>query len=142
ILFAQTVQGRTVHLGGAADAIVHARLERLAVLVVPGVFGYITVLDEHLFGVPVLRFARHPAAAFEQQDLLAGRCQVISQRAAAGAAANDDDIVGSRHGLLLLHGWRNEALAGSCTGRMESSLFLPTKNSTAAAITKTPVVMA
>jgi hypothetical protein len=36
-------------------------------------------IDEHLFGVPVLSLARHPAAEFEQQDLLARRGQVVAR---------------------------------------------------------------
>jgi hypothetical protein len=36
-------------------------------------------IDEHLFGVPVLRLARHPAAEFEQQELLTRRRQVVAR---------------------------------------------------------------
>jgi hypothetical protein len=36
-------------------------------------------IDQHLFGVPIFRLARHPAAEFEQQDLLARRRQVVAR---------------------------------------------------------------
>ena len=93
ILFAQAVQRRAIHLGGAAHEVVDAGLKGLAVLVTPSVAGDIAVLDEHLFGAPVLGFALQPVAALEQQDALARRSQVTGQRAAAGAAADDDDVI-------------------------------------------------
>jgi hypothetical protein len=36
-------------------------------------------IDRHLFGVPIFRLARYPAAEFEQQDLLARRRQVAAR---------------------------------------------------------------
>jgi hypothetical protein len=36
-------------------------------------------MDRHLFGVPIFRLARYPAAEFEQQDLLAIRRQVVAR---------------------------------------------------------------
>ena len=93
VLLAQAVQRGAVELRGAADAVVHLRLERLAVLVVPGVRRHVAVVDEHVVGLPVLRLARQPVAALEQQDALARRGEVADERAAAGAAADDDDVV-------------------------------------------------
>src|SRR5262249_495046 len=90
ILLAQSVESRTGHLRGAAYEVMHSRLEGLAVLVVPDVGGDVTVVDEHLLRTPVLRLPRHPAAAFEQQDLLAGRRQMVGQGATTRTAANDD----------------------------------------------------
>src|SRR5262249_36830963 len=104
ILLAQTVQGGAIHLRGAAHEVMHPGLEGFAVLVVPGVLGNVTVLDEHFLGVPVLGLARHPAAALEQQDLLAGRRQVVGRGAAARAAADDDHVVGRGHRLLSFMG--------------------------------------
>ena len=43
--------------------------------------------------LPVLDLARDVVAALEQQDALAGRRQLVGERAAAGAAADDDDVV-------------------------------------------------
>ena len=93
VLFAQTVQRRAVELRRAADAVVHLRLEGLAVAVVPGVRRDVAVLDEHVRGGPVLRLARQPVAALEQQDPLARGSQMPRERAAARAAADDDHVV-------------------------------------------------
>ena len=58
VLRAQAVQRGAVELRGAADEVVHLRLERLAVAVVPGVRGHVAVVDEHVVRLPVLRLAR------------------------------------------------------------------------------------
>ncbi len=94
---AQAVERSAVHLGGAADEVVDAGLEGLAVPVVPRLRGDVAVLHEDLFGHPVLRLARQPPAALEEQDAFAGRGQVTSQSAAAGAASDDDHVVGGAH---------------------------------------------
>ena len=76
ILFAQTVEGRAVKLGRAADEVVHAGLESLAVLVAPGVLRCVAVCDEDFRGGPVFRLAREPAAALEDEDAFSGGSQV------------------------------------------------------------------
>src|SRR5262249_5455099 len=96
VLLTQPIERCTVHLGGAADVVVDARLKGLAVLVNPRILRDVSVFDENGFGVPVLLFARQPAAAFEEEDALARRGQVVRQGPAAGPAADDDDVV-SRH---------------------------------------------
>ena len=53
VLLPQPEQRRAVHLGGAADEIMHAGLKRLVVLVIPGVFGDVAVLYEDFRGVPI-----------------------------------------------------------------------------------------
>ena len=93
VLRPQAVEGRPVHLGRPADRVVDARLERLVLLVVPGLLGHVAVVDEDLFRVPVLGLARQPVASFEDQDPLPGRGEVTRQRAASGSAADDDDVV-------------------------------------------------
>src|SRR5207244_8511856 len=98
---AQAVERSAVHLGGAADEVVDAGLEGLAVPVVPRLRGDVAVLHEDLFGHPVLRLARQPAAALEEQDAFAGRGQVMGQGAAAGAASDDDHVVGGAHDPAL-----------------------------------------
>ena len=90
---AQAVQRGPVELGRAADVVVHLRLERRAVRVVPGVGRDVAAVDEHVLRQPVLRLPRQPAAALEQQDPLARRGQAADQRAAAGAAADHDHVV-------------------------------------------------
>ena len=70
---AQPVERGAVQLGGSAHEVVDLRLERLALVVVPGVLGDVAVVDEHVLGEPVLRLPRQPVATLEQQDPLAGR---------------------------------------------------------------------
>ena len=93
ILFAQPEQGGAVHLGRAADEVMHPGLERLAVTVVPGLLRHIAVLDKHGGGVPILLLARQIIAAFQDENALAARRELQRQRSAAGTAADDDDVV-------------------------------------------------
>ena len=95
VLGPQPVQRRPVELRRAADEVVHLRLERLAVGVVPGVLGDVAVVDEHVVCGPVGRLTREPVTALEEQDALAGRRQVVDEGPAAGAAADHDDVVAS-----------------------------------------------
>ena len=76
VLLAQPVERGAVELRRAADEVVDLRLERLALRVVPGVRRDVAVVDEHVLGEPVLRLARQPVAALEQEDPLAGGGQV------------------------------------------------------------------
>ena len=93
VLGPEPVERRPVELRRPADRVVDARLERLVLVVVPGLLRHVPVLDEDLLRVPVLGFAGQPVAALEDQDPLAGRRQVAGERAAAGTAADDDDVV-------------------------------------------------
>ena len=100
VLLAQPVERRAVQLGRAADEVVDTGLERLALVVVPGVGRDVAVVHEHVVGRPVLRLAREPVAALEQQDPLAGRREVAGERAAARAGADDDHVVAVHWSLL------------------------------------------
>jgi hypothetical protein len=93
VLLAQPEQDRAVELGVAADEVLLVRRERRAVLVVPLLAGQVSLAEEHLAAVPVLRLARQVAAALEQQDALAGRREAPGERAAARARSDDDDVV-------------------------------------------------
>src|SRR5258708_40290834 len=111
ILSAQPIKGRTIHLGGAPHEIVDTGLKGLAVLVLPDVSGDVAILDNHLFGTPILGLSRQPVAAFEQQDVLSQGSQMIGQRPAAGAAADDDDVIVSvAHESSLSVSKRNASL--------------------------------
>ncbi len=101
----QPVQRGAVELGGAADEVVHLRLERLPVGVVPGVGRDVLAVHEHRAGIPVVHLAGQEIAPFEQQDPLAGRGQRVGQRAAAGAGAHDDHVIVLSHiPILEAHG--------------------------------------
>ncbi len=90
VLGPQPVERGAVELGRPAHEVVHLRLERLAVGVVPGVLGQVLPVDEDLLGVPVVHLPRQEVAPLEDEDALAGRGQRVREGAAAGAAADDD----------------------------------------------------
>ncbi len=94
VLLAQAVERGTVELRRSADEVVDLRLERLALVVVPGVLRDVAVVDEDLGRIPVLRLAGKPIAALEQQDALPRGCEVTGESAAARAGADDDHVVG------------------------------------------------
>jgi hypothetical protein len=69
-----------------------AGMEFAPVAAVPGFLGLIGAIDEDGLGIPIGPAARQIAAAFQQQDALAGRRQSLRQGRAAGAAANHNEI--------------------------------------------------
>ena len=94
VLLAEPVQRRAVELRRAADEVVDTRLEGLAARVVPRVRRDVAVVHEHVLVRPVLGLARQPVAALEQEDALARRGEVASQRSAARAGPDDDHVIG------------------------------------------------
>ena len=92
IFLAKPVERGAVHLRRPADKVMDARLKWLAVLVAPYVGRHVAILDEDLLGDPILRLAREEVAALQEQDLLARRGQMANQRAAAGAATDNDHV--------------------------------------------------
>ena len=121
VLLAQAVERRAVELRRATDEVVDLRLERLAIAVQPGVRRDVAILDEDLAGVPVLRLARQPVAAFEQQDPLARGREMRGQRAAAGAGADDDDVVVLRQEISSIISARMIRPAASISARCEKA---------------------
>ena len=97
VLLAEAIERGAVELRRAADEVVHLRLERLALLVVPGVRRDVPVLDEHVAREPVLNLAREPVAALEQQDALSRRRKVPGERPAARTRADDHHVVRVHH---------------------------------------------
>ena len=123
VLRAQPVQRRAVHLGGAADEIVHLRLERGAVTVVPGIGRDVRPVDEHRPRVPVPQFPGEECAALQQQDPLPGRRERVRQRAAARAGPDHDDVEVLRHDILpvkLQFVPRALTRAQRCSGQLSS----------------------
>ena len=123
VLLAEPVERRAVELRRASDEVVDPRLERLALLVVPGVGRDVAVVHEHVLGRPVLRLARQPVAALEQEDPLARGGEVPRERAAARAGADDDDVVASMrpHGSPLIRSARMIRPAASISARWENA---------------------
>src|SRR5215471_21545311 len=100
ILLPEAIQGCAEHLCGAADKIVHLRLERSTVAVVPSIGRDIPVLHEDRCRIPVLRLALEPIAALENQDVLARARELSGERAAPRSAADYDDVEALIHTSL------------------------------------------
>ena len=98
---AQPVQRRAVHFGRPAHEVVHLRLERPAVGVVPRIGRDVPVVDEDRLRVPVGQFTDQEVAAFQEQDLLTGLREHVGQRPAAGPGAHDDDVIVIGHSLMM-----------------------------------------
>src|SRR5258708_4098190 len=93
VLGTQAEQRGAVELGVAPDVVVDLRRELFAVLVVPELGGPVLAFDEDGGGLPVVPFPRKVAAAFQDQDPLAGGSEPVGECAAAGSGADDDDVV-------------------------------------------------
>jgi hypothetical protein len=77
-------------------------MKRLAVFVVP--HHFVVVARVHFDGarVPVLNLASNVVAPLEDQEALSGWRELVYERPAASASADDDDVVVgiARHGVL------------------------------------------
>src|SRR5262245_46063376 len=93
VLAAESEERGAVELGVTSDPVVRVGMERLAVAVAPRLLRLILALEVDGARAPVVLLARHVVAALEEQDLLARRGQRPRQRAAAGAGADDRDVV-------------------------------------------------
>ena len=93
VLLAQAEEGGAVEFGVPADVVVRVRMELLAVLVAPDFLRGVLAVDVDGLRAPVVLLAGDEVAALEHQDPLAGRGERPEQRPAAGARADDDDVV-------------------------------------------------
>jgi hypothetical protein len=92
ILLAKPEVGGAIHRGGPTHKVVTARLERLVVLIKPGVFGDITPLLEHFFRIPILGFLGQPVPPLQDQNLEAGGGQVTGQGASTGTTTHNHNV--------------------------------------------------
>src|SRR5207253_10712454 len=86
----------------------------LAVVIAPFLLGLVAAFNINHVRIPIRFFARHVIAALEQQDLLAGGRELVCQRPAAGAGANNDHVVvcvGSHMFLLIARDERSVVAA-------------------------------
>src|ERR1043166_3150291 len=93
VLVAQAEQCGSVEFRIAADVVVRMRMQRLALAIAPHFLRVIPRLDVDRARTPVVLLAAHVVAALEQQDALPRRRQMVGQRSAAGAGADDDHVV-------------------------------------------------
>ena len=92
VLATHAVQRNSIELRSTAHEVMHLRLERFVLLVVPGVRRHVSVIDEQVLRQPVLGLTTQPVAALEKKDTLARGSEVARERPSASAGANDDDV--------------------------------------------------
>ena len=93
VLPPQPGQGGAVDLGVTAHKVVDARMEELAVLVVPCFVRFVAPLVKHNARLPVLRLLRQIIAALDQQYAHSAIGQRVCQRTATCARANNNQII-------------------------------------------------
>src|ERR687896_173367 len=101
VALAQAEEDGAVDLRLAADIVVLAGVERLPVLVEPGLVRLVLVADEHRAAVPVVGLAPQVVAAPQNQKALSGRPQSVPDRPAPGPRPDDDDLVVPAHDGFL-----------------------------------------
>jgi len=94
VLCAKAEHGGTVDLGLASDIVSLLRVERLALLILPDLFGVVAIFEEDGGGIPVELFLREKRAAFKDEDVFACTGEMEGERAASGSSADDDCIAG------------------------------------------------
>src|ERR1700752_4413966 len=93
VSLAQSKQSSAVEFCISFDVIVCVWGYRAATGVVPRLLRVVLAFKVDSFGAPVVFFTRDVIAAFEQQNLFAGRSQLICERASSGAGSDDDYVV-------------------------------------------------
>src|SRR4030095_2651296 len=89
----QPVPHAAPELRVAADVVVRVRIELASPFVEPHLSRAVAQVLPHGVGIPVRVFLRHEVAALDDQEPRAGRGEGVRDRAAAGPAADDDDVV-------------------------------------------------
>ncbi len=97
--------GRPVNLGLPTHEIGLLGVERFAVLILPGLFGVVAVVQEDCRRVPVELFLRHEGAALQNEDVFACLGQMQSQRSSTRPSANHNRVIFVWH-IHLKHGIR------------------------------------
>jgi len=92
IFFPQSKKGSAVELRISTNVVVRVRVKGLPGLVLPYFFRLVFPFDIDSPRIPVALLTRDVVASFQKQDSLARRSKGISERAPAGARADDDDV--------------------------------------------------
>lgn len=104
VLGAHAEESCAVDLGLTAYVIGLLRMEGFVVFVVPGFGGVVAVIEEDCGGAPVELLLGKEGAALQDEDALAGACEVKSEGSAASAGADDDCVVWICHSGVMLVG--------------------------------------
>src|SRR5882672_2773990 len=101
IFLAKTEQRCAVKFCVAANVVVCVRMEFFAFFVAPEFLGVVSTVQVDGLRVPVGLLARDVAAAFDQQNSLARRCQSVGESAATCSGPDNNDVIVVRcaHGL-------------------------------------------
>jgi hypothetical protein len=92
--------GSAVDFGLAAHKVRLLRMERFAVLVLPGFLGVVAIVEENGGRIPVEFFLGHERAALEDEDFLPRLGQVQGQRSPSRPSANHNRVEFLRHAHL------------------------------------------
>src|SRR6266545_3057583 len=76
-----------------ANEIVRMRVQLFPVNIAPGFFGVVLSIEVDGARAPIVLLARDVIAPFKQKNLLTGGRELVSQRAAARACADNDYVV-------------------------------------------------
>ena len=86
-------QSSAIDLGLAADEVGLLRVQWVAFLVLPGLFGVVAVVEEYRGSIPVELFLRHEGTALKDKDFFADLGEMESQGSSACSGADDDRII-------------------------------------------------
>ena len=123
IALAQPEQRRAIDLGIAADIVMERGLKAVARRVGPCLVGLVLAVDEDGLGAPVRFLARQIIAAFEDQNALSGRREPLRERSAAGAAADNDQII-----FVHLEAPKYVNVGGACLLHQGAKMMRKTRN--------------
>ncbi len=90
--FAKTKHGGAIKLGVTADIIILARSVTATCLVLPMVLGFVPGLDEHCFGVGILRLLRQEISPLEDQHFGTGSGHLTSHSTTSDARSDNHDV--------------------------------------------------
>jgi hypothetical protein len=89
----QTKQSRAVKLCVSADVVIGVWVKGLAVLVAPFFLGLVFPFDVDGARVPVVPFATHVVAAFDEENILSARSECVRECSSSRPCADDDDVI-------------------------------------------------
>src|SRR5262249_2103105 len=120
VLLAQAIERGAVELRRTAHEVVHLRLERSSLAVVPGVRRHVAVVEEDLLRQPVLRLPAAPLPPPAPPEPAFRPPGGPGARASARAGSDDDDVVALHQYCPIISG-RMIRAAASIRARWENA---------------------
>jgi hypothetical protein len=111
IFHTQSEQCCAVELGVTPYTIIGMRMQIFAIAVPPDLFGLVLAVDIHCAWAPIVLLARHEVPTLKKQNPLPGGSQAISERSAAGAGTDNDNVklIHSLASSIFLFLWNKSA---------------------------------